>query len=226
MICTLCREHPLQYGTLCPACTRELQDRLASLPRLWASLEAWLTPSVRGLAQYGGRTPMVEAPLPLDGEVLDLRAAGGIVGVLEDWHDAVRSSRDLDTQPRTGSLALRVNTAAWGLIHHIYFIALWEQGPVLGREIRGLVDRVRRVVEPDEDSGLPTILGHCIAVDSLGTVCGSTLYADMGRPVQCGWCLCLYPPESWLALRRLQPGHPAADDDQNTEQLLTAATAA
>lgn len=223
MICTLCREHPLQYGTLCPACTRELQDRLASLPRLWASLEAWLTPGVRGLAQYGGRTPMIEAPLPLDGEVLDLRAAGGIVGVLEDWHDAVRSSRDLDTQPRTGSLAHRVNTAAWGLIHHIYFIALWEQGPVLGREIRGLVDRVRRVVQPDEDERRPTVLGHCIAVDSLGTVCGSTLYADMGRPVQCGWCLCLYPPDTWLALRHLQPGQADATPAQDSKSVPAAA---
>jgi hypothetical protein len=95
---------------------------------------------------------MVEAPLPLNGEVLDLRAAGGIVGVLEDWHDAVRTSRDLDDQPRTGSLGFRVNTAAWGLIHHIHFIALWDQAPVLGREIRDLVDRVLRIVDPEDDT--------------------------------------------------------------------------
>jgi len=223
MICTLCKEHPLPYGAVCPTCTRELQDRLASLPRLWDALEAWLSPAVRGLSQYGGRTAMVEAPLPLAEEVLDLRAAGGIVGVLEDWHDAVCASRSLDTQPRTGSLALRVNTAAWGLIHHIYFIALWDQAPVLGREIRDLVNRVRRVVQPEDDTPKRTILGHCIAVDAAGVECGSTLYADVGKPVQCGRCLGLYPPDSWLALRNSQPGHADADQDQDDGQELAAA---
>lgn len=223
MLCTLCKENVLQYGTICPACTRELQDSLASLPRLWASLEAWLTPAVRGLSQYGGRTAMVEAPLPLAGEVLDLRSAGGIVGILEDWHDAVSVSRDLDTQPRIGSLAHRVTRAAWGLIHHIYYIALWDQAPVLGREIRALVDRIQRVSDPDEKETGPTILGRCIAEDALGNVCGSVLYADMSKPVQCGWCLCLYPPDSWLALRAFQPGRREADEDQDEEQQLAAA---
>ena len=223
MICTLCKEHPLPYGALCPACTRELQDRLASLPRLWAALEAWLSPAVRGLSQYGGRTAMVEAPLPLAEEVLDLRAAGGIVGVLEDWHDAVCASRSLDARPRTGSLALRVNAAAWGLIHHIYFIALWDEAPVLGREIRDLVDRVRRVVQPEDDTPKRTILGRCITIDAAGVECGSTLYADVGKPVQCGRCLGLYPPDSWLALRNSQPGQADADQDQDDGQELAAA---
>jgi hypothetical protein len=221
MICTLCKEHVLQYGTICPACTRELQTRLAHLPRLWTALEAWLTPAVRGLAQYGGRTAMVEAPLPLSGEVLDLRSAGGIVGILEDWHDAVRTSRDLDVQPRTGSLALRVTAAAAGLIHHIYFIALWDQAPVLGREIRDLVDRVRRVVEPEDRTPGRTFLGRCITVDASGTPCGSTLYAEPGTPVQCGWCRRAYPPETWLDLRSQQPGRNDVEEDQ--EQRLAAA---
>jgi hypothetical protein len=221
MICTLCKEHVLQYGTICPTCTRELQTQLSSLPRLWVALEAWLPPAGRGLSQYGGRTAMVEAPLPLDQEVLDLRAAT-IVGVLEDWHDAVRTSRDLTTHPRAGGLALRVNTAAWGLIHHIYFIALWDQAPVLGREIRALVDRIRHVAEPEETPER-TFLGRCIAVDAVGQVCGSVLHADMNRPVQCGWCLCLYPPESWLALRNFQPGQGTADESQEDTERLAAA---
>lgn len=221
MICTLCKEHVLQYGTICPACTRQLQDRLSTLPRLWVALEAWLTPTVRGLSQYGGRTAMVEAPMPLSGEVLDLRTAGGIVGILEDWHDAVRAARDLTEQPRAGALALRVNAAAWGLIHHIYFIALWDLAPVLGREITALVDRVRRVVEPDDEAPERTFLGRCTTVDASGAVCGSTLYAEPGTPVQCGWCRRSYPPETWLDLRTQQPGRDEAEEDQ--EQRLAAA---
>jgi hypothetical protein len=223
MLCTLCKEHVLQHGSICPACTRELQTRLAHLPALWVALEAWLIPAVRGRSQYGGRSAMVEAPLPLNGEVLDLRSAGGIVGVLEDWHDAVRASRDLDDQPRTGSLRARVHAAAFGLIHHIYFIALWDQAPVLGREIGALTDRIRRVAEPREPAPERTFLGECIAVDTSGVVCGSTLYAEPGKPVQCGWCLRPYPPDTWLALKD-QQHHQAPDgEDQEEAQQLAAA---
>jgi hypothetical protein len=223
MICTLCKEHVLQYGTICPTCTRQLQDHLASLPPLWRALEAWLTPAARGLSQYGGRTAMVEAPLPLNGEVLDLRTAGGIVGVLEDWHSAVRAARDLTEQPCIGSLALRVRAAADGLCRHIYFIALWDQAPVLGREISALVERVRRVVEPEEATPERTFLGHCTAADTSGVVCGSTLYAEKGTPVRCGWCLHAYPPDTWLALRDGHPGRAPDDEDQEETGQLAAA---
>jgi hypothetical protein len=223
MICTLCKEHVLQYGTICPTCTRELQTRLAHLPALWAALEAWLIPAVRGRSQYGGRSAMVEAPLPLNGEVLDLRSAGGIVGVLEDWHDAVRASRDLTEHPRIGSLRARVKAAAWGLTHHIYFIALWDQAPVLGREIGALAERIRRVAEPKEAAPERTFLGPCIAVDASGAVCGSMLYAEPGTPVQCGWCLRPYPPDTWLALKGQQHGDAPGDEDpKETEQLAAA----
>jgi hypothetical protein len=208
MICTLCRQHSLEHGTLCPDCTRATLDRLTRLPRIWASLEAWLTPGTGGPAQYGGRVRLAEAPLPLNTEVLDLRAAGGIAGVLEDWHDAVRATRGMTTPVREGSLAHRVARAAAALAGHMHFIALWEQGGEFGREVQRLVDRVHAAVEPGRDREKPTLLGHCIAVDASGTVCGNRLYADMTRPVQCDWCLCLYPPDRWLALRLHQPGPP------------------
>jgi hypothetical protein len=209
MICTLCKTHRIEYGTLCPACTLDTEDRLVRLPRMWASLEAWLIPSARGTAQYGGRVRQPEAPLPLDPEVLALRSAGGIVGILEDWHTAVRDVRDLPAPARAGSLAHRVRDAAFGLAGHIHFIALWEQGPQLGREVRGLVDRVRRAVQPDEaeEKGRPEFLGYCIAVDASGVICGARIPAAVDRPVQCTWCLCPYPPSTWLDLRRLQPGN-------------------
>lgn len=208
MICTLCKTQ-LTHGTLCPGCTRDTLDRLHRLPRLWAALEDWLTPGTTGSPQYGGRVRRAEAPLPLDTEVLNLRAYGGIVGVLEDWHDAINQERGYPTPPRAASLARRVTAAAAGLAGQIHFIALWEQGGQLADEVRRLVERVRQVVEPGPDPDKPvrpTLLGHCIAVDQAGVVCGAEIYADMTRTVQCGWCLCPYPPTSWLALRTLQPG--------------------
>jgi hypothetical protein len=212
MICTLCKKTTLEHGSLCPDCTRTTLDHLHRLPRMWASLEAWLTPGASGPAQYGGRVRRAEAPLPLSEEVLDLRAAGGIVGVLEDWHTAVCDARGLLAPARAVSLQGRIAAAAAALADQIHFIALWEHGGLLAREVSRLVDRVRAVVRPGralDEPPEPTFLGRCIAaVDEDGTVCGHRLYADMTRPVQCALCLCLYPPDTWLALRHYQPGAP------------------
>lgn len=208
MICTLCAKHHIEHGSLCPDCTRTTLDHLHRLPRMWASLEAWLAPGATGPAQYGGRVRRAEAPLPLSEEVLDLRAAGGIVGVLEDWHSAVHKTRGLPAPARAGSLQHRVTMAATALADQIHFIALWEHGGQLAREVRRLVDRVHAVVQPGralDEPPEPTFLGRCVAVDEDGVVCGNRLYADMTRPVQCAKCLCPYPPAVWLALRHFQP---------------------
>ncbi|MFF6985632.1 hypothetical protein [Streptomyces sp. NPDC010273] len=183
-----------------------MRNHLLRLPRMWASLEAWLAPASTGAAQYGGRVRRVEAPLPLNAEVLDLRAAGGIVGVLEDWQAAVADTRGVALPPRLGSLPLRANAAAGNLVSNLPFIALWEQGPQLAREMERLVARIRAVAEPGRDPDEPTFLGYCISIDASGVVCGSKLYADMTRTVQCTWCLCPYPPDTWLQLRLRQPG--------------------
>lgn len=216
MICTLCKTKQ-PYGGLCPTCITDTLDHIHDMPRLWADLEDWLIPGVRGSAPYGGRVRMAEAPLPLDEEALTLRAAGGIVGVLEDWHDAICQTRHLPAPSHAGSLACRVGAAAAGLAGHIHFIALWEQGAQLAREIRQLVARIRHVVEPGhelDEPKPPLLLGYCVAVDPSGVVCGARIYADIRRAVQCGWCLSLYPPDRWLELRRLQPCAQAAADDQ------------
>lgn len=216
MICTLCDTHTLEYGSLCPSCTRTTHDRLTRLPRLWASLESWLTPGTTGSAQYGGRVRLAEAPLPLDSEVLDLIAEGGIVGVLEDWRAAVYETRGWDQPPRAASLANRVWIAAGDLDHHLDWISRWYAGEGFGWDIRRLFQRIHRVVQPGHelDRPRPTFLGHCIAVDPSSVICGAKIYADMRTVVRCEWCLCPYPPERWLALRHFQPGGQAAADDQ------------
>lgn len=226
MICTLCTKHTLRYGTLCSVCTLDTLTHIRRLPRMWDALEDWLTPGVKGGAQYGGRVRQAEAPLPLDAEVLTLRAAGGITGVLEDWVDAVRDARDLPGHERIGSLAHRVTTAAGYLSAQIHFIALWEQGPQLGRELGQLVQRVERHVQPalPEEKNRPAFLGYCIAVDPSGVVCGARIPMAVDRPVQCEWCLCPYPPETWLQLRHFQPGRRRDEaDDEDQEHAVPAA---
>ncbi|WP_330339379.1 hypothetical protein [Streptomyces sp. NBC_00557] len=216
MICTLCETHELPYGSLCPRCITATRDRLQRLPRMWASLDAWLIPGRTGSAQYGGRVRRAEAPLPVDSEVLDLCAAGGIVGVLEDWREAVYEARGWTLPPRAASLAHRVAIAAADLAEQLDWISRWYAGEAFGWDIRRLVDRVRHVVRPGQDPDEPTFLGYCIAVDRAGAVCGARLYADMGKAVQCEWCLCQYPPDSWLALRHFQAERrqPRTADDE------------
>ncbi|MGW0795154.1 hypothetical protein [Streptomyces sp. NPDC002692] len=209
MHCTLCTT-TVEFDSICVACTITTREEIASLPGLWEQLEECLTPDVRGASPYGGRASKVEAPMPLDGEVLSLRAAGGIIGVLEDWHAAIRQTRSRPALQPSGSLGHRLTVAAAGLIDHIHFIALWEQGPVLAREIHRLVERVQDILDPGRADDQPRILGRCIAVDSSGVICGAEIVADMSRPVQCDWCLCPYPPSQWLQLRALQPGRAGA----------------
>ncbi|MEU9400580.1 hypothetical protein [Streptomyces sp. NPDC048242] len=204
MTCTLCKTR-LEHGYLCPDCTRDTLDRLQGMAYRWKSLEEWLIPGRAGTAQYGGRVRRAEAPLPLTQEALDLRAGGGIVGVLEDWHAAVCDARSIPLPPRPAAIAARVRHAADRLAAHIHFIVLWEQAGQLAREIRALEARVLEVTDPGRDEDEPTALGRCVAELQDGTVCGARLYADMGRPVQCTHCGCPYPPETWLALRHYQP---------------------
>ncbi|MEI5522512.1 hypothetical protein WB388_18075 [Streptomyces brasiliscabiei] len=214
MICTLCDTHEIEYGSLCHSCTRATHERLTRLPRLWASLESWLTPGTSGSAQYGGRVRLAEAPLPVDSEVLDLIAEGGIVGVLEDWRAAMYETRSWDQPARATSLGNRVSIAAADLDDHLDWISRWYMGETFGQEIRRLFQRAYRIVRPGHelDQPRPTFLGHCIAVDRSGVVCGAKIYADMRTVVRCEWCLCPYPPERWLALRHFQPGSQAATD--------------
>lgn len=226
MICTLCKQH-LVHGALCATCTLDTLGYLRRLPRLWTALEAWLVPGVTGGAQYGGRVRHAEAPLPLDSEVLNLRAAGGIVGVLEDWRDAVRETRGLPEWERIGSLAHRVTSAGTYLAGQIHFIALWDQGAQLGREVRQLTERVERVIDPEPapDRKQPFLVGYCIAVDPSGIVCGTRIHARVDRAVQCEWCLCLYPPDTWLQLRHFQPGHHDQTGEHDQAEALEATAA-
>jgi hypothetical protein len=205
VICTLCKT-VLEHGHLCPDCTKDTLTRLHAMASLWVSLEAWLVPGATGTAQYGGRVRRAEAPLPLRQEALDLRAGGGIVGVLEDWHAAVCDARGIPLPPRPAGVAARVRQASAHLIGHIHFIVLWEQAGTFAKEIRALDRRVQAVTDPGSDRDEPTALGRCVAELPDGSVCGARLYADMGRPVQCTRCECKYPPEKWLALRHYQPG--------------------
>ncbi|MDX2698952.1 hypothetical protein [Streptomyces ipomoeae] len=217
MICTFCTERDLAHGGfLCPTCVRVTRDRLTRLPRMWHALQAWLAPGSTTTTAYG-RTRLAEAPLPVREEVLDLRAAGGIAGVLEDWREAVHDTRGFTPPILAASLEDRVAIAAAVLDRNLEWIARWYAAPSFADDIQRLAGRVYAVIQPGHDHARPVFLGHCIAVDPFGVICGARLWAHMDRPVACEWCLCPYPPSTWLDLARFQPGNEHLHDEDQDE---------
>ncbi|MFE2497134.1 hypothetical protein [Streptomyces scopuliridis] len=63
-------------------CRERIHDNLLALPDLYRQLATALFPGRRG---DGGRSGTRTAPLPCNEEALDLRARGGIEGVLSSW---------------------------------------------------------------------------------------------------------------------------------------------
>lgn len=72
-----------------PGCQERLDDNLAMLPVLYRQLEDALQPGRRG---DEGRSGSRTAPLPVNERALDLRARGGIEGVVTSWE---RDAREL-----------------------------------------------------------------------------------------------------------------------------------
>lgn len=184
---------------LCPGCTTRLRDHLADLPGLYALLAAWLAPGSRN-PDHGSVTA-VEAPLPVREHVLDLRAPGGIVGVLEDWQAAVRDARGYTAPTRAGDIPLRIVAAAGDLMANLTWISVqWEQASDLARELATLEGRALAIINP-RDRSIP--IGQCPTQDTDGSICGATIRVPAGTTdVYCHRCSTRFPPEAWLNLRR------------------------
>ncbi|WKV74239.1 hypothetical protein AW27_023645 [Streptomyces sp. PCS3-D2] len=196
----LCRTE-LQDGHLCTRCRNATAGRLRRLPVLYRLLQPELQPAA-GSPSYG-RVRLVEAPMPAMGLVLSLRGPGGIVSVLEDWWSAMQASRCGSAPVITGTYDERAIRAAKQLTFHLDYVAEWEQGTQLAREIRSLDETAMDIVCPHDTLERGTLLGPCPAEQVDGTVCGATLrhYRSSMRRVTCPWCSSVYPMHSWARLK-------------------------
>ncbi|MFI6700292.1 hypothetical protein ACIBJC_15165 [Streptomyces sp. NPDC050509] len=191
-------------GRLCTGCARATLDRLTRMPQLYQALGAYLRPGGRSTAQYGSSRP-AEAGLPVAEAPLVLRGPGGMVGILEDWHAALRADRDWSPPVIRSGIGARLIAAAHGLRANMpWIVQSWPQAGQCAREIRGLEKSVLRIVDPPAPEARPVELGTCPAIDTSGVICGAVLHYQPGEKlVTCTWCLCSYPPATWLGLAAL-----------------------
>lgn len=211
-LCGLC-EQQLEHGHLCPGCTRATLDRLNRMPRLWEALAAFLAPG-SSASTPTGRTRAAEAPLPVREHVLNLRAAGGIAGVLEDWRRAMQEDRGWGPPAIPADVGRRVAVAARGLAMNMDWIAAeWPMAGEMAAELRSLEGDVLTIVDPEDPADrrrrVGTRIGSCVAAVD-GGVCGAVLRVYPGDALLvCRWCGTEYGPEQYLMLKALQPADAA-----------------
>lgn len=200
--CGLC-ERGLEHGYLCPGDTLALAERLDRMPKLYEALGAFLLPAARAETQRfaSGRS---EPPLPVDEATLDLRY-GGIALVLESWRSDVQSVRGWGQPSVEGSVERRVLAAARWLSMNLEWIAAsYPAAGELAREVREVEGAALSIVGALPDRGRR--IGHCVAADPSGVVCGAVLRHHSGETrIVCPWCTCVYEQRDFLMLKSLQP---------------------
>ncbi|MBU8549771.1 hypothetical protein IMX12_13230 [Streptomyces sp. Babs14] len=212
-LCGLC-EQQLEHGHLCPGCTRATLNRLDRMPRLWAALAAFLAPGSSASTRTG-RTRAAEAPLPVREHVLNLRAPGGIAGVLEDWRRAMQKDRGWGPPAIPAAVDRRVTVAARALALNMDWIAeSWPMAGEMAAEVRALEGDVLTIVDPEDPADrrqrAGTRVGYCVAALGDEEVCGAVLRAYPGDALlRCRWCGTEYGPDDYLMLKALQPADAA-----------------
>lgn len=199
MNCLACTDPLPNDARLCEPCTHTLNDRLAELPEQYAELALHLRP---GVGRSDGPVALVrEAPLPVNQAVLDLRAAGGIVTVLEGWREAMQDARGWGAPARSGTIEQRVIAAARGLALNMDFIAgEFDGAGDLYSEVRELSGACRAILDPDPEAPGPYV-ADCAAELPSGAICGRPLRVDAShRSIRCRACGTDYPPSMWMAL--------------------------
>ncbi|GAB2732610.1 hypothetical protein [Streptomyces bullii] len=211
--CGLC-EQQLEHGYLCPGCARATTERLDRMPKLWSALAGFLTPGSGTSPQYG-RTRLAEAPLPVRENVLSLRAAGGIAGVLERWRAAMQYDRGWNPPAVPPAVERRVAVAARGLSMNMdWIVTEWPRAGEFALEIRDLERDILTIVDPEDPDERRrrrgTQIGHCVAEFEDGGVCGAPLRAYPGEEtLTCQWCRTAYGPDDYLTLLHFQPAESA-----------------
>lgn len=133
--CELCRRPSVPR--VHEGCAARLVENLAQLPQLYRDLEDVLAPGRRGSG--GIRSAGGSAPLPVNERVLDLRARGGIEGVVTTWERDVRELLGWEPPPFRGDVVQTVDGAVAFLLTNLTWIT--QEHPAVyefGQDVRRL----------------------------------------------------------------------------------------
>ncbi|GAA0453943.1 hypothetical protein ABZ951_00705 [Streptomyces sp. NPDC046215] len=170
-------------------CRVRVATNLDELPVLYRRLEEVLVP---GRAGGDGRTGSRTAPLPVNLSALDLRARGGIEGVLTSWEQDARDLLGLPGVPCRGAVEQQVGGAAAFLQDQLlWFCDIHPAVREFADEIRNVAAQARYLITGE------TPERHV----RLACPCGATLSITLATPGrQCTRCGQQY---SWQDLRDL-----------------------
>ncbi|HCA85741.1 MAG TPA: hypothetical protein DEQ61_09730 [Streptomyces sp.] len=125
------------------SCRQYLDDDLAALPQLYRALGAELAPGRRG---GDGRSATRSAPLPCSEAVLDLRARGGIEGVVTTWERDARETLGWAPPPFRGDIEQTIAGAVLFLRGNLSWFCDVHEVRELASDVRRLVGECRRII--------------------------------------------------------------------------------
>ncbi|MEU1778147.1 MULTISPECIES: hypothetical protein [Streptomyces] len=163
-------------------CRTRLDEDLAALPGLYRRLADVLAPGQTG---GDGRTASRTAPLPVRLDVLDLRARGGIEGILTTWERDVREHLGWASSPfRDDAERRSVEQQVKGAARFLRANLLWicDQHPAVREfadEIRQTAGHARALVTGERPERRITV----------ACPCGGTLRVTISTPgARCPAC--------------------------------------
>lgn len=209
--CGLCGRPPGDTAPyLCDGCARSTTARLDRMSTLYTAMAPFLgRAGRRGRTGHGGK---VEAPLPVEERVLNLRGPGGMAGVLEDWRAAMQRDRGWGAPAVGGTIDRRVVAAARGLSMNMDWIAAsWPLAGTFAEEMCDLERSVESIVDPVDPQERPRRLGYCPTKVG-GVLCGAVIRLFHGQAsATCLWCGTEWGPTRWLELAKSQAEFESAD---------------
>lgn len=205
MTCLLCQRDLAddeQQRVACRHCQTRLHRQLLELPSLYRQLGEHLGPagSTQGPRVSGSKPRR----LPVNEEVLELRAWGGMVTELQAHEDDWRRHLGLPVAPWRGSVEQTLTGVVGFLAGHLWWAC--EKYPHidgLDEDVKKVASAARSIVDPPERT---IRIGNCPAAYEDGAICGAVLRALPGdTEITCRWCGAIYPESTWLQLRAVQP---------------------
>jgi hypothetical protein len=182
--CEICRKPSVPR--VHDGCRQHLDDNLAALPGLYADLADVLMPGRRG---SDGRTATrAHSPIPANEEALDLRARGGIEGVVGSWTRDICEREDWEF-PEYGSVDTAVSQYVRFLRNNL--LAICDSHPAvyeLAQEVAKVRGQAERLIkgEPGERK-IPLLCdGQLDGGDPCGAVIKITISTSGKQCPRCG----------------------------------------